>query len=205
MQGFFIVATNLSRRGRPRRFNPEAALAIGQAMFHEHGYDGVGLAALTAALAIKPPSFYAAFGSKARFFERVLDRYCASALPVEKILCDGRPVADALAALLVDAARTYAADPNARGCLVLEAARSSIDGESAMLARTVAQRNRNRIRHFVAQAHPAAADAVTDMIVHTMSGLSACAREGLSVERLTAVACTAMIGIRAILGGADGG
>lgn len=197
-----MVTNKLPRRGRPRRFDPEAALAVGQRMFHEHGYDRVGLAALTEALEIKPPSFYAAFGSKARFFERVLDQYSASVLPLEEILCPGRPVAEALAELLIGAARTYAADPNACGCLVLEAARSSTDGESAMLASRTAQRKRNQIRHFIAQSHPAVADAATDMIAHTMSGLSASAREGWSVERLTAVAYTAMIGIRTMLGNA---
>ncbi len=168
-------------------------------MFHEHGYDMVGLTALTEAIEIKPPSFYAAFGSKARFFERVLDRYAASVLRLDVILRPGRPVAEALAELLAGAAQTYSADPRARGCLVLEAARSSVDAESAALARQTAQRRRDQIRGFVAQTHSATADAVTDMVAHALSGLSASAREGWNEERLTAVARTVMIGIRSLL------
>jgi len=51
----------------------------------------VGLAALTDALGIRPPSFYMAFGSKAGFFERILDRYARSVLALEDILVPGRP------------------------------------------------------------------------------------------------------------------
>ena len=69
VQGFGAVVASLRPgRGRPRGFDPETALAVGQRMFHAHGYEGVGLAALTDALGIKPPSFYMAFGSKAGFF-----------------------------------------------------------------------------------------------------------------------------------------
>ena len=121
-------------QGRPRRFDVEAALALGQAMFHERGYDAVGLAALTERLDIRPPSFYAAFGSKAGFFERVLERYTAAVLPLEAILRPGRPPAEAMTELLESAARSYAADPATRGCLVLETSRSCADEESTALA-----------------------------------------------------------------------
>ena len=108
-------------------------------MFHEHGYDAVGLAALTEQLEIKSPSFYAAFGSKAGYFERVLNRYAATVLPQHEILVPGRPPSEALADLLDRAARTYAANPRALGCLVLEAARSGVGTESATLARATAR------------------------------------------------------------------
>ena len=61
-----MVTTNRSRtRGRPRKFDPEAAVATAQQLFHERGYDAVSVADVTDALGINPPSFYAAFGSKA--------------------------------------------------------------------------------------------------------------------------------------------
>ena len=188
------------RSGRPRRFDLDTALSLGQAMFHEHGYDAVGLAALTDRLAIRAPSFYAAFGSKAGFFERVLDRYVASVLPLEAILRPGRPADEAVTALLEEAARTYAKHPDARGCLVLEAARAGGSVEAAALARRVAERNREKVLRFVAATHPATADRVRDAVASTMSGLSANAREGWSEERLLAIARTAMIGIRDLLG-----
>lgn len=163
-------------------------MAIGQRLFHARGYEAVGLATLTETLGIKPPSFYTAFGSKADFFGRVLDRYAASVLALEDVLRPGRPPVEALAELLENAARTYAADPETRGCLVLEAARGNDDDESAQRARKVAERRRGQVRAFVAASRPARADLVTDYLSSTMSGLSASAREGMDEARLLAVA-----------------
>ncbi|KMS51844.1 hypothetical protein V474_02045 [Novosphingobium barchaimii LL02] len=195
-----MTANLKSGRGRPRSFDTEQALATGEALFHEKGYEGVGLAALTSALGIKPPSFYAAFGSKAAFFERVLQRYSAAATPIADLFVPGRPVIDAVAHLLTDSARAYAADPERRGCLVLEAARASTDADICQLARTAAQRPRAAIHAFLMQSHPDAADSVTDMVVAVMSGMSAAAREGWDEKRLASVARIALMGIAAELG-----
>jgi TetR/AcrR family transcriptional repressor for divergent bdcA len=196
------VNANISaKRGRPRGFDTEAALEIGQRMFHAHGYDAVGLAALTDALGIKPPSFYKAFGSKAEFFSRVLDRYLVSpaAVALDGILCEGRSPRNALAEFLERAAQTYARDPELRGCLVLEAARAGGDDEAAALARRLAAQRRDEIRAFVAHSHPDVADAVTDYVACTMSGLSASAREGMTEARLVTVAKAAAAGLEALL------
>lgn len=198
-EGFVVVANLIATRGRPRAFDPDRALATGEALFHERGYEAVGLAALTKAMGIKPPSFYTAFGSKAAFFERVLKRYCASGLSLEAMFLPGRPTIEAIRELLVNAADRYAADPCRRGCLVLEAARSAPDAEAARLARAAAQGRRDTIRAFVARSHPDMAEAVTDMIVATMSGMSAGAREGWDAGRLSGIARIALMGIAAEL------
>ncbi len=194
------MVTKLSpRRGRPRGFSTETALELGQRMFHASGYEAVGLAALTAALGIKPTSFYRTFGSKAGYFARILERYSDSVLALEDILRPGRPPLEALTDLLLRAAQTYARDPQQRGCLVLEAARGRADDESAILARQTAQRKRSHIRVFVSLSYPDAADDVTDYVASTMSGLSASAREGMSEDRLVAVARTAAAALPKLL------
>jgi TetR/AcrR family transcriptional regulator, repressor for divergent bdcA len=203
-QGIFIVVTSLKSgmkpgRGRPRAFDPETALAIGQQMFHAAGYDAVGLSALTNALGVTPPSFYTAFGSKATFFERVLERYASSELALADILREGRRPAEALTELFDRAARTYAHDPERRGCLVLEAARGHGESESAVLARRVAERRRAQIREFVMQTHPRDAGVVTDYVSTVMSGLSGSAREGMSQARLVKVAKAASEGLISLL------
>lgn len=186
-----MVTTLMSKakpaRGRPRAFDPEAALAIGQHLFHAHGYEGVGLSALTQALGIKPPSFYMAFGSKAAFFERVLERYAHTELPLTDVLQADRPPAVALADLIERAARSYARDPQRRGCLVLESARGSDESESALMARRTAETRRARLRDFVAATHPDRADEAIDFVSTIMSGMSASAREGMGEERLLKV------------------
>jgi AcrR family transcriptional regulator len=108
-------------RGRPRRFDLDEAVATAQKLFHSRGYDAVSVSDLTEVLGINPPSFYAAFGSKIGLYTRALDHWVAtSAIPLADILRDDRPVTEALAALLDEAARRYVEDSSAAGCLVLE-------------------------------------------------------------------------------------
>lgn len=182
-------------RGRPRAFDIEQATQKAQALFHEHGYDAVSVAALSEALGINPPSFYAAFGSKAGLFDRVLRRYAESALPLDDILAPGRPIARALDELLETAARIYAADPAAPGCLVLEAARAGPAGGCRNAALPYRSAARSKVRAFIAAGHPHIADTLADYVDVTMSGLSASARERWSVDRLVAVARTAALAI----------
>lgn len=186
-------------RGRPRAFDPDTALDVGQRLFHAAGYDAVGLSALTDALGIKAPSFYSAFGSKAAFFRQVLERYAGSALALTDILLPGRPAGVALADLIGRAARTYARDPERPGCLVLEAARGGEASESAQLACEVAEWRRTQIREFVAVTHPAQAAAATDYASAVMSGLSAGARQGWDEARLCAVADASVAGLAHLL------
>src|SRR3954449_12276579 len=62
-------------RGRPRSFDLDQAIDTAIKLFHARGYDAVGVAELGEALGIKPPSFYAAFGSKAGLLKCALERY----------------------------------------------------------------------------------------------------------------------------------
>ena len=179
-----IVAT----RGRPRRFNPDEAVVTAQRLFHEKGYDAVSVADLTKALGINPPSFYAAFGSKAGLYARILDRYAENgAIPLKQILGKDRPLAEALAEVLEEAARCYAADASATGCMVLEGTRCN-DPEARDAARGFHIAAQDFIRHAIAERYPQQADSVADFVCTTMAGLSASARHGQGVERLLATA-----------------
>ena len=61
--------------GRPRAFDPEAALDRAMHVFWAKGYDGASLFDLTRAMRINRPSLYAAFGNKQQLFRKALDRY----------------------------------------------------------------------------------------------------------------------------------
>lgn len=175
-------------RGRPRRFDPEEAVAIAQSLFHARGYDAVGVADIIAAVGINPPSFYAAFGSKAGLYARVLERYnAASAVPLASLLRDDRPVAECLAAVLEEAARYYAANPQAAGCLVLEGVRCD-DREAREAARAYNLAAEDVIRTYLAARCPERAEQLTDFVSTTMSGLSAKARSGHGVDQLLSTA-----------------
>lgn len=124
--------TKISRpRGRPRRFDPERAVATAQRLFHARGYDGLGVAEMTEALGVNPPSFYAAYGSKLGLFDRVLARYGAQdAIPLDELLRPDRPVAACLAAVLEDAACRYAAPPTSGESEALRAEDPAVVGDT---------------------------------------------------------------------------
>ena len=181
------MTTDKSRtRGRPRRFDPEEAIGIAQQLFHARGYDAVSVSDVTTALGINPPSFYAAFGSKAGLYARVLDRYSAtSAIPLAKLLRDDLPVGDCLAAVLEEAARYYAADPLASGCMVVEGTRSN-DRDARDAASALSLAAEAVLHDYIAARHPADAGRLTDFVSTTMSGLSAKARNGHTLDQLLA-------------------
>lgn len=175
-------------RGRPRQFDPEQAVAIAQRLFHARGYDAVSVSDVAQTLGINPPSFYAAFGSKAGLYARVLDRYAVTnAVPLGELLRDDRPVAQSLAAVLESAARLYAANTETPGCLVLEGTRCD-DPDARDATRVFYLNAQDQIRRYVAARHPDEAERVTDFVSTTMAGLSAQARNGLSLKRLLAIA-----------------
>src|SRR5437879_7625363 len=67
--------TALTQRGRPRAFDPDAALERAMHVFWAKGYESASLSHLTRAMRINRPILYAAFGNKVQFFGKVLDRY----------------------------------------------------------------------------------------------------------------------------------
>lgn len=186
-------------RGRPRQFDPDAALATAQRLFHEKGYDALSVADLTGALGINPPSFYAAFGSKAALYARVLERYAVTgAIPLTRIFAPDRPLAEALTEVLMEAARHYAADANASGCLVLEGTRCD-DLAARDLAHGYHAAAQELIRERIAERYPQGADRLADFVCTTMAGMSASARHGQGLERLLATAQLAGMAIAAAL------
>lgn len=65
----------LPPKGRPRSFDPEAALDCAMRVFWKKGYLGTSLSDLTEAMGINRPSLYAAFGNKESLFRKALHRY----------------------------------------------------------------------------------------------------------------------------------
>ncbi|NIJ91530.1 AcrR family transcriptional regulator [Xanthomonas campestris] len=94
------VAKPTARQRRPA-FEREHWVQIAQELFHVRGYDAVGVAELTQAMGIVPPSLYAAYGSKLALFEHALNRYVATEfLPLDEILIDSGSPAEVLTIFL---------------------------------------------------------------------------------------------------------
>jgi TetR/AcrR family transcriptional repressor for divergent bdcA len=196
-----MTTDKVRTRGRPRRFDPEEAVVAAQRLFHARGFDAVSVADVTEALGINPPSFYAAFGSKAGLYERVLDRYnSANAVPLGELLREDRLVSECLASVLEEAARYYAADPVATGCMVLEGTRSN-DAQAREAARAFNLAAESVIHDYIATRHPEDAQRLTDFVSTTMSGLSAKARNGHDLDRLLATARLAGLALAEALRG----
>jgi len=182
---------NEKTRQRRPAFDREAGVAIAQALFHERGYDAVSLADLTDAMDIKPPSFYAAYGSKAALFERAMLRYAQeNALPLDKLLAPDRSPAEALPDLLLAAAEQYGRDSLLRGCMITEGMRAD-DQSARQTAENLASGGIQAIRAYLDQVHPQDAQALADYVSVTLRGLSASACNGMAYERLMQVAQTA--------------
>ena len=182
-------------RGRPRQFDPEQATEVAQQLFHARGYDDVSVADVTDALGIKTPSFYAAFGSKAGLYNRVIERYSTKgAIPLGDLLLPGRPVVECLTALLEDTARRYAANPDAPGCIVLEGCHSN-DEEARTAARAAHAAAEQVICDYIAARYPEQAPAISAYVSTVMNGLSAKARMGQSQDALLSSARLASLAL----------
>ncbi|MFW7340379.1 TetR/AcrR family transcriptional regulator [Pollutimonas sp. H1-120] len=194
------MTTKLARpRGRPRKFDVDEAIATAQSLFHSRGYEAVSVSDVTETLGINTPSFYSAFRSKAGLYERVINRYADhGAVPLADILRPDRPVADCIIAMLEEAARRYATDPAATGCIVLEGCRCN-DEEARDLARAAHGAAAEVIRSYIAARHPSDAAQLTEYISTLMIGLSAQARAGKGLDTLLETVRVASYAIAAAL------
>lgn len=193
------------KRGRPRLFDPDAALVTAHALFDARGYDRVTLSDLTTAMAINPPSFYAAFGNKAQLFARVIDGYTDQWVrQIRAAFALDRPVAQCLADIAMLAAHRYAAitpddaTPAAQrrgGCLILEAGLNCSDTQVADHIRKARIALATAIYRGVSQSEPERAAALTDRMMTVLAGLSAMARDGTGPERLLAIAASLAVHI----------
>ena len=175
-------------KARRPAFDRESGVQKAKALFHQHGYDAVGITELTKTLNINPPSLYAAYGSKAGLFERCLELYVEEGnLPADKILIQGRPLDEAVADLFATAARLYVRSPVQRGCLVAEGMRAD-DPQARELACRYGEAGIQFIRNYIQQYEPVRDRELTDYVVTTLRGFSAAAATGLSKARLMAVA-----------------
>jgi AcrR family transcriptional regulator len=108
--------------GRPREFDVDQALERALELFWHRGYDGTSMSDLTEALGITRASLYAAFGSKERLFQRVMDRYEAQAGAYRKA-ADRSPTALEAVRLWLDGPVELHGDKNnPPGCLGVQGA-----------------------------------------------------------------------------------
>lgn len=187
--------------GRPRKFDPDAALTVAMHQFWRLGYEAVTIADLASRMGINPPSLYAAFGNKAMLFERVLGRYVEG--PASYLVrALQQPTARLVASNALSGAIEMASDPsNARGCLLVHGALAGGAGNAR--AREMLAHTRDRAQAAVRKRLEAARDSgdlppsacpdeLAAYLMTVIWGLSVQAAGGASVESLHRTADVAM-------------
>ncbi len=131
--------TGPARRGRPRAYDPQAALKQATEAFWKTGYSGTSLDSIAAATGMNPPSLYAAFGNKHAIYLEALARYWEISLAATReALAEDRPLGESLMLAFEAALSIYfSGKGNARGCFVIGTAVTEA-GEDAAIRNSVA-------------------------------------------------------------------
>jgi TetR/AcrR family transcriptional regulator, copper-responsive repressor len=191
------------RRGRPRQYDPERALAKAAAVFWRRGYAATSLDDLAAATGMNRPSLYAAFGDKADLYLKTLERYQTQSRALTKqLLADGPPLRVFLKRFYEGALDIYrAGGDEARGCYSISTApaqavtdpevraflASSISGTDAFLSDVIRQaRERGEVP---SDADPVALAQIATATLHTIAVRS---RVGVPRQQLVALAAVAI-------------
>jgi len=110
-------------RGRPRTFDPDAALRQALDLFWERGYEGTSLNDLAQAMGIASASIYACFGSKEHLFRKVMALYGAtSGEPPRRALREQPAARAAIHAMLRATADEITRADTPHGCMLILAA-----------------------------------------------------------------------------------
>lgn len=163
-------------------------------LFWRHGYEGVSVGDLTAAIGIAPPSLYAAFGSKALLYREALDRYATGPGALDlSILDQAADLRDGVGAVLAAAIASVSA--SGRACMIL-GGMLACHRDHEMLARDLVD-HRRRFEQLLGEKlarwlSPAEAAAVARYLVAVMQGISVHARDGATPSELESIADHAM-------------
>jgi AcrR family transcriptional regulator len=115
--------TPTKRRGRPRAYDPEVALAKATETFWSQGFAGASLDDLSAATGMNRPSLYGAFGDKQTLFKAALDAYMdRSRAAMTEAFRGGGSLREVLTRIYRTALGFYLSDDmGGRGCFLASA------------------------------------------------------------------------------------
>ncbi|MBI3529039.1 MAG: TetR/AcrR family transcriptional regulator [Betaproteobacteria bacterium] len=191
------------RRGRPRAYDTEQALAQATRAFWRTGFSGTSLDDLSAMTGMNRPSLYGAFGDKRALYLTTLEGYIARGRRgMEEALDFDRPLQEVLMRVYDGALSLYMPEKGmARGCFLIGTAATEAVGDAEIrskLAEGLREFDRAleaRLRHAQAQgeldaaADPAVLARIASAVLHTLAIRS---RAGDSRASLRATADAAM-------------
>ena len=114
------------RRGRPRAFEPDVALARAMDLFWKEGFAATSLDELSAATGLNRPSLYGAFGDKRALYLQAYERYRERVRDAfAPLLNEAAPLREKLRRILTAALDLYlSGDEGPRGCFTVLTASS---------------------------------------------------------------------------------
>jgi AcrR family transcriptional regulator len=121
-----VQKTTSGRRGRPRAYDPDTALARATETFWAAGFAATSLDELSAATGMNRPSLYGAFGDKRELYIKSYRRYREDArAAMGKIFRDELPIRRRLERIYAVALDIYlSGDSGPRGCFTVMTAAS---------------------------------------------------------------------------------
>ncbi len=137
------------RRGRPRAFEPDAALARAMDVFWTEGFAATSLDELSAAMGLNRPSLYGAFGDKRALYIQAYRRYREHVRETFAPLFAGpAPLGDKLRRIFIAALDLYlSGEEGPRGCFTVLSASSDAIADPEIRA-MVAEAIENSDRAF---------------------------------------------------------
>ncbi len=198
------MASTATRRGpgRPREFDPDAALDGAVRVFRERGYHAASIGDLGAAMGLTAGSLYKAFADKRALFNAAFDRYTearhARLRPAVAAAADGRAKVRAVLDAYADASR---GPEGRRGCLVVgsAAALSTLDAAAAARVAAALARVETILADLIRLGHadgsiPPRVDAraTAGTLLCVLQGLRVVGKLGRTRARTTAVVDGAM-------------
>ncbi|MEM6599421.1 MAG: TetR/AcrR family transcriptional regulator [Cyanobacteria bacterium P01_C01_bin.69] len=194
-----MTTKKIKGRGRPRNFDIDQAIEIAVDLFHQRGYDDVGVAELSKSIGITAPSLYSAFGSKRSLFERALKRYVETRGGwLITALARKDTLENKMTHFFLSAAEVYSTDDERCGCLVMDATRNCSDEKAKALTAEFQKVTWNLICDRITTDAPELSkpqlSALTDYVMMILMGLSGRARDGLETGSLKETADIAAAG-----------
>ncbi|WP_369249881.1 TetR/AcrR family transcriptional regulator [Streptomyces sp. R41] len=188
--------------GRPVAFDRDVALEAALKEFWRYGYDGTSIAMLTAAMDIRPPSLYGAFGDKRALFRECVRLYSEKyGAFVARALAEEPTAFRAVERLLRESAAMYTDRTHPPGCLIISATAAHGPGSAEVAEELRAGRMAfkqvlaDRIAEDVRTGRlPADTDvaALATFCAATQQGMSRQAQDGAGRADLEGVAALAM-------------
>jgi AcrR family transcriptional regulator len=200
--------------GRPRTFDREEALKKAMLVFWEKGYEGTTMADLIAAIGMKAPSVYAAFGNKDALFKETVELYKSKVEqgPI-KALNSSRSIVKALENSLYENVEMFSG-VEASSCLIMVGAINTAPEhqEHVQYLKSLRSSYKEAIKarfekaiedgELIPSAHP---DALAEFYFGFIHGMAMRARDGSKKSELRASCKLALEALNSVLRDAKNG